>query len=68
MKIIKVFIGILISFAILYYFIWSGIKGMLSFIIGMGVMAAILFSNSPIILWILEQTKSKHYIEELKRI
>ena len=66
-KIIKVLIGILISFGILFYFIWSGVRGLLSFLFGMGVMAYLILSGNSLILWIVDATRSREYVNELKR-
>ena len=64
-KIVTRVISILGFIALLY---WLNFKGMVGMMLGMTAMAYLILSKNPLIMWIVEKTRSTEYIDELERI
>lgn len=47
------------------FFRWVGFKGILSFLIGMGIMAYLLLSKNPMVKMIIKLAESQEHLEEL---
>jgi hypothetical protein len=60
-------IGISLTFGIMFSIYALGIKGVMGFLLGMIVMSSLIFSQNPMVLWLVEQTKSQVYVEEIKK-
>ena len=66
----KQFITITLSIAtfigIIYLLIYVGLKGFISFVLGMTVMAYLILSKNAMMLWFIEFAQAEHYIKEIK--
>jgi len=64
-NIFRIFIFILTSIGIIIFFRWIGLKGVLGFSIGMGLMAYVLLSQNQYLKFIIDLTNSKQYLWEI---
>lgn len=55
------------SIILLFLFLrWVGLKGLLSLMIGMFIMAWLLLSKNQLLLWVIKKTEGGDYLEEVK--
>ncbi len=52
---------------IFFFFRWVGIKGMISFILGMGIMAWIFLSKNVLVRMIVSKFEGEEYIDSFKK-
>ena len=66
----KQFLTIIISIAtfigIIYLLIYVGLKGFISFIAGMMIMAYLILSKNAMMMWFIDFAQAEHYIKEIK--
>jgi hypothetical protein len=54
-------------FALYWYFRWAGLRGVISLLLGMVIMAIILLSKNPMVLWLIEQVHAEQYMKEVRK-
>ncbi len=52
---------------IFFLFRWAGIKGLITFSVGMLIMAYLILSKNAMLMFIIEKTSSDTYIDEIKK-
>ncbi len=67
MTVLRITVMILSILLIFGFFRWSGIKGFLSFLLGMGIMAYLLLSKNMMFQMIIETFGAVEYIDEVKK-
>lgn len=63
--ILKILLMLALLFAVFMFFRWAGVKGMLSFILGMFLMSWLILSKNMVMRTLIEMTKSESYINEV---
>ncbi len=63
--VLRIVIMIASVLLIIGFFRWAGIKGMLSFLLGMGIMAYLLLSKNMMFRGIIETFGATEYISEM---
>ena len=48
--------------------VWLNVKGLIGLLLGMFIMAYLIFSKNALLMWIVKKTNSNPYLEELERI
>lgn len=65
--ILRIVIMIASILLILGFFRWAGLKGMLAFMLGMGIMAYLLLSKNMMFMGIIETFGATEYIREMRK-
>jgi len=55
----KILVGIGLSLALFYFFWWIGLKGIIGFILGMGIMAYLILSENTTLMSAITMLKIK---------
>lgn len=62
-KVLQILFSILTIILLFTFFRWAGIKGLLSFLIGMLIMAFLILSKNPVMTSIIAMTQSEDFID-----
>lgn len=61
----KIMLGISLSIGVFALFIWSGLKGILMFILGCIISIYLILSKNPVLISLIAMTDSEDFIDKL---
>lgn len=64
-KIFKIICFILSIFLFIWFFRWASWKGMISFVLGMGIMGFLLLSKNPMLRFLISFAQADDYFKEI---
>ena len=62
---IRAVISIGILFIVFFFFRYIGFKGLLGFVIGMGLMSFMFLSKNPILRWAIAFASAEAYVDDI---
>lgn len=65
--IVKIVISLVTIILFIGFFRWTGFKGLISFMLGMLIMAFLILSKNPILLSIIAMTQSEDFIDSIMK-